>query len=115
MPHIERYWNETDPEFCDGDGAESFATMLDRARAALHRLATLPAGSLVYVFSHGQFIQAVRSLVVDYELSHREKMRRFWGKGSPAIVNAEQIELRMEDGVWWYETDATITRLARRR
>jgi probable phosphoglycerate mutase len=60
----------------------------------------LPTESLVYVFSHGQFIQAVRSLILDSELTDREKMRKFWGKGSPAIGNAERIELRLEDGVW---------------
>ncbi len=37
--------------------------------------------SLVYVFSHGQFIQAVRSLVVESKLSDRKKMLKFWGKG----------------------------------
>jgi broad specificity phosphatase PhoE len=101
MPHIERYWNQADPDFSDGEGAESFTTLLHRARAALDRLEVLPVESLVYVFSHGQFIQAARSLVVDSELSDRAKMRKFWGKGSPAIANAQQVELSMEDGVWW--------------
>jgi broad specificity phosphatase PhoE len=100
MPHIERYWNQADPDFSDGEGAESFTTLLHRARAALDRLEVLPVESLVYVFSHGQFIQAVRSLVVDFELSDRAKMRKFWGKGSPAIANAQQVELSMEDGIW---------------
>jgi broad specificity phosphatase PhoE len=98
MPYLERYWSEADPEFCDGEGAESFATLLDRARATLHRLAALPTESLVYVFSHGQFIQAVRSLILDSELTDREKMRKFWGKGTPAIGNAGPN--RAEHGVW---------------
>lgn len=94
MPHIERYWAAVDPEFCDGEGAESFSTLLRRAQAALDRLAAYPAGSLIYVFSHGQFLQAVQSLVIDAMLSNQEKMRRFWGKGSPAIANAERVELQ---------------------
>jgi len=100
MPHIERYWAAADPEFSDGEDAESFRALLERAKAALHRLEVLPAESIVYVFSHGQFIQAVRSLVVDSELSNREKMRRFWGKGSPAIANAERIEMEWREGEW---------------
>jgi len=74
--------------------------MLGRAKTAFDRLEALPAESLVYVFSHGQFIQAVRSLVVDSKLSDGDKMRRFWGKGSPAIANAELVELWCEKGSW---------------
>jgi broad specificity phosphatase PhoE len=103
MPYIERYWNDAEPEFCDGEGAESFSTLLHRASDTLHSLEALPVESLVFVFSHGQFIQAIRSLVVDYELSERERMRKFWGKGSPAIANAEQIVLKMDNGIWCYE------------
>ncbi len=66
----------------------------------MDRLEALPAESLVYVFSHGQFIQAIRSLAGDHELSDREKMRKFWGKGSPAIANAERVQLMIEAGVW---------------
>jgi len=103
MLHIERYWAEADPEFCDGPGAESFHTLLDRAQAALDRLASHPTDALVYVFSHGQFIQAVRSLVVDAGMSDRKKMKKFWRKGEPpAIDNAELVELQMEAGRWRY-------------
>jgi broad specificity phosphatase PhoE len=100
MPYLERYWTEADPDFCDGEGAESFATLLDRARTTLERLETLPTETLAYVFSHGQFIQAVRSLVMDSELTDREKMLKFRGKGSPAIGNAERVELEYEAGSW---------------
>lgn len=60
MPHLERYWSAADPDYCDGEGAESFATLLRRCEAALARLAAMPPASLVYVFGHGQFIQAAR-------------------------------------------------------
>ena len=100
MPFIERYWANADLEFCDGEGAESFRTLLGRAQAALDRLKTLPTESLVYVFSHGQFIQSVRSLVVEAKLSDQEKMQKFWGKGSPAIGNADLMELWFEGKTW---------------
>lgn len=100
MPTIERYWAEADPEHLDGEGTESFAMLLERVSTALDRLATLPAESLVYVFSHGQFIQAVRSFIVDSELTDREKMRKFWGTRSPAIANAELVELSFDAGIW---------------
>ena len=58
MPHLERYWQDADPDYCDGEGAESFATLLRRCETALDRLAAMPTDSLAYVFGHGQFIQA---------------------------------------------------------
>jgi len=101
MPHLERYWGEADPGYCDGEGAESFATLLGRADAALARLAALPGDALAYVFSHGQFIQAVRAIVVDTGLDERGKMLRFWRKGEPpAISNAERLPLHWS-GVEW--------------
>ncbi len=101
MPYIEQYWAEADPEFLDGEGAESYAMLLDRTRAALD-----------YVFSHGQFIQAVRSLVMDSELTDREKMQKFWRKDSPAIANTEQIELQFEKDGWTY-VPADMPQMAR--
>ena len=94
MPHIVRYWQQADTEFCDCEGAESFSGLLGRAKAALERLQSLSPESLVYVFSHGQFIQAVRSLVIDADLSEQEKMRNFWRQGEPpAIANCQLVEL----------------------
>lgn len=101
MPHLERYWSGADPAYCDGEGAESFGTLLRRAEAALDRLAALPSPGPVYVFSHGQFIQAVRSVVTETALDDRGKMLRFWRKGEPpAIGNAELIAVEWHDERW---------------
>ena len=105
MPYLERYWAAADPDYCDGDGAESFATLLRRAEAALARLAAHPRGP-VYVFSHGQFIQAVRSIVTETELDDRGKMLRFWRKDEPpAISNGERVSLAWS-GTSWMMDDA---------
>ena len=101
LPHLERYWGTANPAYCDGDGAESFGTLLRRAEAALDRLAALAPGALVYVFSHGQFIQAVRAVVVEAALDDRGKMRGFWRKSEPpAISNAERVKFELRDGHW---------------
>ena len=101
MPHLERYWSDADPAYCDGEGAESFAALLRRAEAALARLAALPSPSLAFVFSHGQFIQAARAVVTEPELDDQAKMRRFWRKGAPpAIGNAELVEFAWEPSGW---------------
>lgn len=104
-PHLERYWGEADPAYCDGEGAESFGTLLRRAEAALARLAALPPDALVYVFSHGQFIQAVRAVVIEAELDDQAKMRRFWRKGEPpAIGNGELVEFAWEASSWTHRS-----------
>jgi broad specificity phosphatase PhoE len=100
-PHLARYWGRADPDYCDGPGSESFGTLLRRAEAALHRLAALPAGSLAYVFSHGQFIQAVRAVVTEAALDDRGKMLNFWRPGvPPAIGNAERVAFGLVGGHW---------------
>ncbi|MBB5063930.1 hypothetical protein [Granulicella mallensis] len=42
--------------------------------------AAMPEDALVYVFSHGQFMQAARSIVMDFELTEREMMWKFGGR-----------------------------------
>lgn len=102
MPYVVRYWQEADTAFCDGEGAESFGSLLGRAQGALNRLELLSPESLVYVFSHGQFIQAVRSLVLDAELTAEEKMQKFWRQGEPpAIGNCQKIKLEWNAEQGW--------------
>ncbi|PTQ63569.1 broad specificity phosphatase PhoE [Sphingomonas sp. PP-CE-3G-477] len=104
MPHLEQYWSELDPSYCDGPGAESFATLLRRAEATLNRLAKLPARSIVLLFSHGQFIQAVRAVVAAPDTDDRGKMRGFWRKcEAPAISNAQCVKLHHSFGRWAIE------------
>ena len=82
-------------------GTESFATLLRRCEAALARLTAMPPASLVYVFGHGQFIQAARAIVADAHLDDRAKMRVFWRKGEPpAISNAQRVEFHWQGGRW---------------
>jgi broad specificity phosphatase PhoE len=100
-PHLVRYWGEANPAYYDGEGAESFGTLLRRAEAALERLAALPSPGPVYVFSHGQFIQAVRAVVTECELDDRGKMLRFWRKGEPpAIGNAQLVQFSWANAEW---------------
>ena len=111
MPHLERYWTDADPTYCDGDGAESFGTLLRRAEAALARLAALPSPGLAYVFSHGQFIQAVRAIVMESDLDDRGKMLRFWRKGEPpAIGNAELVQFAWSGAGWHHKPPAASNR-----
>ena len=101
MPHLERYWSAADPDYCDGEGAESFATLLRRCKTGLARLAAMPAGSLVYVFGHGQFIQAARAIVAAPDLDDAAQMRAFWQGGAPPVVaNAQRVGFQWQGECW---------------
>jgi len=100
-PHIEAYWKAANPEFCDGPGAESFGTLLRRAEDALKRLLQLPEDRQVLIFSHGQFIQAVRMVILHPGATDRQRMEHFWGEdGLPAVQNAELVSLIWEADTW---------------
>ena len=53
---IKDYWLRNDPHYCDGEGAESFATFLKRV-SAFHQQITQHHGYVVVV-GHGQFFKA---------------------------------------------------------
>lgn len=76
-PHIDRYWKTADPMYCDGEEAESFSMLIQRAEGALMRLVSMPEVELVYLFCHGQFMQAVNLLVRYGGLTYGEIMRMF--------------------------------------
>lgn len=95
-PHVERYWTAADPDWCDGEGAESFAGFLRRVEAALARLAALPPASL-----------ATRAIVTGPDLDDQAQMRAFWRDGTPPLVaNAERVGFHWLGDRW--ECAATI-------
>lgn len=101
LPHIEAYWSNADPRHCDGPGAESFETLLGRVERTLQRLESLPADALVYAFSHGQFMQAVRLSLLYPTWSARQKMAHFWPFNvEHPILNADQLEACFTAGRW---------------
>ncbi len=59
---VKEYWNQANPLFVDGDGAEPFIEFVSRTQSFLQRLEAHPAKDIV-VFSHGQLINAVAWLI----------------------------------------------------
>ena len=57
-PLIDAYWERCDPQYVDGDGAESFAALVARAQLALERMKRL-SDDFVAIFSHGLFIRTL--------------------------------------------------------
>ena len=57
-PLIDAYWERCDPQYLDGDGAESFVALVARAKLALERIKHLD-DDFVAIFSHGLFIRTL--------------------------------------------------------
>jgi len=55
-PLVAAYWEKSDPDYCDGPGAESFAQFVLRTKEMIERLTSANADFIV-VFTHGQLIQ----------------------------------------------------------
>lgn len=97
----DRQWTACDPDYCDGGGAESFRALHDRALDALDRLTKLPADSLVYTFSHGYFMQAVRLSLTHPDLTASDRMRMFRPEdGSPPFENTDVFPIEWNGSNW---------------
>ncbi len=98
-PFIEAYWKRADPKHVDGPGAESFSTLLCRAEATLDRLNASPDDSIVYVFSHGQFIQAVNMILQFPNHTDEMLMIIFWRYNAEhPIGNCDRLEILCRPG-----------------
>lgn len=73
---VNEYWERLDPDHQDGEGAESFRQFLCRVQAAIDRLDKLSDGIIV-MFSHAQFIRAMRFLRDNTEPNVKEVMSKF--------------------------------------
>lgn len=62
-PLVKEFWQRSDPDYCDGDGAESFADFIERVRETVHKLENSPHQTIAVV-THGQFIRAVMWLLL---------------------------------------------------
>lgn len=55
-PMVAAYWERSEPGFCDGAGAESFAHFVLRAKGMIERIKS-DNSNFIVVFTHGQLIQ----------------------------------------------------------
>ena len=95
------YWSRMDPEYVDGDGAESFAMMWKRASTFLRWVEGRKG--LGIVFSHAQFITAViiEALYGAGEPTEGEMRRFFAAQAGLPVPNGAIVRLRREENRWW--------------
>lgn len=96
-PRIDAYWARLDPGYVDGEGAESFSHLLERARAFLADIAELD-NELTVTVSHGQFMQAARLLALRPDENPVTLMSLFIDRQlRRPFANCERMELVVED------------------
>jgi|GEM_PF-554910 len=59
---VNEYWERCNPDYRDGEGAESFNDLLTRAKTAIERVGRLEEGFIV-MFTHAQFMRAIWALL----------------------------------------------------
>jgi 2,3-bisphosphoglycerate-dependent phosphoglycerate mutase len=99
MPHILKFWEQNDPAYTDGPGAESFSVFLSRVRDVIKRLIQLKSDGCIVVFTHGFFMQAVRILLLFPTATDQQlisNFRRF--HFVHFIENLEAVELEGVNG-----------------
>ncbi|MDP3495782.1 MAG: phosphoglycerate mutase family protein [Hyphomonadaceae bacterium] len=95
-PRIDAYWAKLDPRHIDGEGAESFSTLLHRARTFLQDLTELE-DDLTITVSHGQFMQATKLMALRPDLSDLTAMSLFIDRQlRRPFANCERMELLID-------------------
>lgn len=106
LPHIEAFWKTADPTYRDGPAAESFEAFLGRIGLTLETLLTYPVDSLVYAFGHGQFMQAVRLVLLHPEWTAQQTMENFWSFNlCHPIANTAKLEVVCSGGEWQIQSE----------
>lgn len=86
---VNAYWQQLDPDYIDGQDAESFTMLLSRAQTAIERLNHLNARFII-MFTHAQFIRAMTLLKTTSECNIKELMIQF--RSLPKYANCEIIK-----------------------
>ena len=97
-PRIDAFWAKRDPAYVDGEGAESFLSLLQRARTFLDDLQDVRE-TLVVAITHGQFMLATKLMAEAPDMDPRTAMAIFHDREQRRpFANCERMELVMKDG-----------------
>jgi len=101
-PVVAEWWAKAGPGYRAGTGSESFSDLLRRARNTLERLERLPERNRVFVFTHGQFMQALRLLLIFPRDTDKAQMARFrdFDREQP-IENSALFSIGMDRWTPW--------------
>lgn len=93
-PFVLSYWQRKDPDYLDGECAETFSDLTARTIGAFHRIMTLAEEKIV-IFSHEQFLKSLDLYLQEPYINIKERMDKFFNY--PHIANCEQIHIQIGD------------------
>jgi 2,3-bisphosphoglycerate-dependent phosphoglycerate mutase len=106
-PLSDAYWQQGNPLYVDGEGAESFADLMQRVQTVQQKLRQLeaePEPKFVTVFSHGRFMRAVLWAILTRSVDvNPKRMRQFYGFiGSFSVPNGSILKLQLHSSEIWF-------------
>jgi broad specificity phosphatase PhoE len=101
-PLVEAYWEQCDLAVTDGPGAESFASLIERAQQMLLHIQELEYGDIA-IFTHGHFMQMMLWLVHHPACDWSPQEMRAWRKRVLAepLLNTQIIRLKYSRRQGW--------------
>ena len=101
QPLVDEYWTRREPDYCDGDGAESFASFWRRVMQFLSDTAERDGFGIVY--THEQFIRGVllATMYPGIEPTAQLMNQFFALRVALPIPNGAIVQLRCESNRWW--------------
>lgn len=98
-PLVEEYWARCDPNYSDGDQAESLVELINRACAFLRRIQEME-GELIFAFTHEQFIKTVMWVVLQMGRETGPEFMTAFRKYSTSFVipNTAVMKMFLDEG-----------------
>ena len=93
LPRVTEYWENCDPDYVDGDGAESFKALVGRANRTMAKLQER-SEKRIFLFSHAMFITCCILLTKQPDLDWTNLMREF--RQMPLPKNTEFTKLDLD-------------------
>jgi broad specificity phosphatase PhoE len=104
-PMSQAYWQRCEPFFLDGEGAESFADLLQRVKHTRSQIRQLDPvdDPFVIAFSHGRFMRALLwSLLTSPTTINTQAMRQFYAfSQSLSVPNGTILKLQVSGEDLW--------------
>ncbi len=92
---VDKYWQNADPSYCDGDGAESFADFINRLQVFYQRL--LASQGFIVVVGHGHFLKAFQLGLQQGFTASGNWMKQFRAReAAKPLMNGEIIKLTLQ-------------------